>query len=279
MEEALGLKSKELYPGIFSRHAADYQRRLDEVMARGEARGRQRVIDVVEARPGMRILDLACGPGNMTRPLASRVAPSGEVVGVDLALGMIELARSAGIPNARFEVMDIEALTFPDRAFDAAICGHGLQFVPDLARALDEARRVLKASGRLAASVPAAPVKDSVRAIIDDVIDRSLPAAPRVADDETTRATVRDPDALRQAAIDAGFADARVEQVEEDVRWDSAEHLVSMLVSWWDCACRLEAVAADRRETFRKDVLAAVKRQHPGAITMTGRNLVLVAQK
>jgi ubiquinone/menaquinone biosynthesis C-methylase UbiE len=279
MEEVRGLKSKELYPGIFSRHAVAYQRRLDEVMARGEARGRQRVIDVVEARSGMRILDLACGPGNMTRPLAARVAPSGEVVGVDLAPGMIELARSAGIQNARFEVMDIEALAFPDGTFDAAICGHGLQFVPDLPRALGEARRVLKDSGRLVASVPGAPVKDSVRALIDDVIERWLPAAPRVADDQTTRATVGDPDALRQAAIDAGFADARVEQVEEDVRWDSAEHLVSMLMSWWDCACRLEAVAADRREAFRKDALLAVKLEHPGAMTMTGRNLVLVAQK
>jgi ubiquinone/menaquinone biosynthesis C-methylase UbiE len=279
LEEALGVKSKELYPGIFSRHAAAYKRRLDEVTARGEARGRQRVIDEVEARPGMRILDLACGPGNMTRPLAAQVTPSGEVVGVDLAAGMIELARSAGIPNARFQVMDIEALAFPDRTFDAAICGHGLQFVPDLPRALGEARRVLKTGGRFVASVPSAPVKDSVQALIDDVIDQSLPAAPRVADDQTTRATVRDPEALRQAAIDAGFAYARVEQVEEDVRWDSAEHLVSMLMSWWDCACRLEAVATDRREAFRKDALAAVKREHPGAFTMTGRNLVLVANK
>jgi len=279
MEAVRGLKSKELYPGIFSRHAAAYQRRLVEVMARGEARGRQRVIEIVGALPGMRILDLACGPGNMTRPLAARVAPHGEVVGVDLAPGMIELARSAGIPNARFEVMDIEALAFPDRTFDATICGHGLQFVPDLPRAIGEARRVLKASGRLVASVPAAPVKDSVWALIDDVIDRSLPAMPRVVDNQTTRATVRDPDAFRQAAIDAGFADARVEQVEEDVRWDSAEHLVSMLMSWWDCACRLEGVAAGRRKAFRKDALTAVKHEHPGAFILTGRNLVLVANK
>jgi len=97
MEEARGLKSKQLFPAIFSRHATAYQRRLDGIMARGEARGRQRVIELLDVKAGMRVLDLACGPGTLTRPLAGQVAPDGEVVGVDLAPGMIDLARAAGI--------------------------------------------------------------------------------------------------------------------------------------------------------------------------------------
>jgi hypothetical protein len=48
------LKSKDLYPAVFSRHAVAYQRRLDEIMARGEARGRSRAIELVDAQPGMR---------------------------------------------------------------------------------------------------------------------------------------------------------------------------------------------------------------------------------
>jgi SAM-dependent methyltransferase len=91
-------------------------------MARGEARGRTRVIELAAARPGMRILDLACGPGNLSRRLAAQVAPGGEVIGVDLAPGMIELARAADIPNARFEVMDIEQLAFGDATFAATGC-------------------------------------------------------------------------------------------------------------------------------------------------------------
>src|SRR5713226_2953460 len=119
------MKSKELFPAIFSRHAVAYQHRLDDVMRRGEARGRERVIELADARPGMHVLDLACGPGNLSRRLAALVAPDGEVVGVDLAPGMVEIARKAAIPNARFEVMDIEALAFLDGSFDAAVCGHG----------------------------------------------------------------------------------------------------------------------------------------------------------
>ncbi|HYM66688.1 MAG TPA: methyltransferase domain-containing protein, partial [Patescibacteria group bacterium] len=82
------MKSKELFPAIFDRHASAYQRRLEDIMDRGEAAGRMRVIELAEPRPGMRILDLACGPGTLSRRLAPRVAPGGHVVGVDLAQGM-----------------------------------------------------------------------------------------------------------------------------------------------------------------------------------------------
>ena len=161
MAELESVKSKELFPSIFSRHAHAYQQRLDGIMARGEARGRERAIELANAQPGMRILDLACGPGNLSRRLAGKVSPGGEVVGVDLAPGMIELTRQAGIPNARFEVMDIEQLAFDDGSFDAAVCGHGLQFAPDLGRAMREARRVLGPQGRFAASVPVSRVAGS----------------------------------------------------------------------------------------------------------------------
>jgi len=78
-------ESKDFFPAVFSRHAEAYQRRLENIMARGEAPGRARVIELARARPGMRVLDLACGPGNLSQRLAAQVAPGGEVIGVDLA--------------------------------------------------------------------------------------------------------------------------------------------------------------------------------------------------
>jgi ubiquinone/menaquinone biosynthesis C-methylase UbiE len=272
------MKSKEFFPAVFSRHAEAYQRRLDEIMARGEARGRTRVIELACARPGMRILDLACGPGNLSRHLAVQVAPGGELVGVDLAPGMIALARSAGIPNARFEVMDIERLEFADATFDAAVCGHGLQFAPDLGRALREARRVLRGGGRLAASVPASGAHDAPWNVLNTVLDRWLPPRTEVVDQGSTRETVGDLQAFRQAALDAGFASANVEVIEEEVQWESAEHWVSMFTSWWDCASRLETVDPSRREGFMDDLLTTLKHEHPGAFTTTGRNHVLDAR-
>ena len=260
------LKSKELYPGIFSRHAAAYQRRLDEIMARGQARGRQRVVELLEVQPGMRVLDLACGPGTLSRPLAAQAEPDGEVVGVDLAQGMVELARAARIPNARFEVMDIEQLTFPDASFDAAACGHGIQFAPDLGRALREARRVLRLGARFAASVPVGAQKERPWALIEEVVDRFLPPAPQASDQQGTKATVADVEAFRAAAIAAGFAEARTEVLGETVRWKSAEELVGLFLSWWDCAVRLEGVSAEKSRQFAREALAALKESYPGPI-------------
>lgn len=275
--ESHALKSKQLYPGVFSRHALDYDRRLETIMARGEARGRLRVLEVLDAQPGMRILDLACGPGTLTRRLAAQVSPGGEVVGVDLAPGMIELAQAAGTPNTRFEVMDIEQLSFPDASFDDAACGHGLQFAPDLGAALREARRVLRPGARFVASVPVEATEDAVWSLLDEVVDRWLGPRPEAIDQSSTRDVVADLERFRQAALDAGFATAAVELIDEKVRWPSADQFVAQFAGWWFCASRMEGIADDRRRRFVEEAAATVRGTYPGEFETTGRNHVLVA--
>lgn len=271
------MRSKELFPAVFSRHAAAYQSRLEQVMSRGEARGRVRVIELLEAQPGMRVLDLACGPGTLTSRLAELVSPGGEVVGVDLAPGMIELAQAAGIAGARFEVMDIERLLFPDASFHAAACGHGIQFAPDLDQALREAGRVLRPGARFAASVPLQGIAEPVWSLLDTVVDRWLPPASRAIDVGHTRETVNDATAFACAALDAGFATAEVEVIEENVRWESAEQLVLLFTGWWDCSARMEGVDQDRRHRLVDEAVATLGAAFPGAIETTGRNHVLFA--
>jgi ubiquinone/menaquinone biosynthesis C-methylase UbiE len=271
------LKSKELYPPVFSRHALAYQRRLEDIMSRGESIGRLRALELVDARPGMRILDLACGPGTLSRRLAAMVSPSGEVVGVDLAPGMLALAKSMNIPSTRFELMDIEQLTFADASFDAAVCGHGLQFVPDLHRALSEARRVLRPMGRLVASVPLSSRNGTVWGLMDSVIDRWLPPAPEAVDQDLTRETLQDSTAFQHAALQAGFATATVELIEEDVHWESAEHLVSNFMGWVPFASRLEGMDEVRRQAIMDDAIETLRRDNPGRIETKGRNHVLYA--
>jgi SAM-dependent methyltransferase len=263
---------------MFSRHALAYQRRLEDIMSRGESPGRMRALTLLDARPGMRILDLACGPGTLSRRLAAMVVPGGVVVGVDLAPGMIELARAMHVPSARFEIMDIENLEFEDGAFDAAICGHGLQYASDLSRALGESRRVIRPSGRLAASVPVTAHREAVWMLLDSVIDRWLPPAPLASDQESTRATVQDSAAFQRAAIAAGFAKAAVELVEETVRWQSADHIVTSFVAWVDSAARIEGMDTVRRQAMMNEAIEAVRRDNPGPIVTKGRNHVLFAE-
>ena len=271
------MKSKELFPPVFSRHALAYQSRLEDIMSRGESAGRMRALKLLEARPGMRVLDLACGPGTLSRPLAAMISPGGEVVGVDLAPGMIELAREMRVHGTRFEIMDIEQLEFDDAAFDAAICGHGIQFASDLPRALKEARRVLRPSGRLSASIPLAS-GERVWIQLDAVIDGWLPPAPQAIDQAPTRATVQDAVAFRQAAIDAGFAAATVELVEENVHWESAEQVVTSFMAWVDSAARIEGMDAIRRQAMVNEAIETLLRDNPGPIETKGRNHVLFAE-
>jgi len=198
-------------------------------------------------------------------------------VGIDLAPGMVEIARSAAMPDARFEVMDMEELTFPDASFDAAVCGHGLQFAPHLALALREVRRVLRSGSAFAASVPVTPMEESVWTLLDKVIDRWLPPPPRAVDQDATRQTVADAAAFTAATLAEGFASARVEVIDERVVWESADQLVSLCASWWACAARLDGVDVATRSLFIEDATKTLRREHPGVIETTGRNHVLFA--
>jgi len=271
------VKSKDLFPAVFSRYALAYQSRLEDIMSRGESAGRLRALEALDARPGMRILDLACGPGTLSRRLAAAVSPDGQVIGVDLAPGMIELAQALRTRSARFQLMDIEQLAFDDGSFDAAICGHGFQYASDLPRALREARRVLRPHGRLAASVPLGSRDEAVWIQLDSVIDKWLPPAAAAVDQAPTRATVQDAAAFQQAALDAGFKSATVELIEEAVRWESAEQLVATFMSWVDCAARIEGMDEFRRQAIMDEAVVTLRQDHPGRIVTKGRNHVLLA--
>lgn len=103
--------------------------------------------------PGLRLLDFGCGSGSISVGLAEAVAP-GEMYGVDMAEGQIELARSIaasqGHDNAVFHVGDVTHLEFEDSFFDVAYCSNVLMHVPDTAAVLSEIKRVLKPGGILA---------------------------------------------------------------------------------------------------------------------------------
>ncbi|HXN01077.1 MAG TPA: methyltransferase domain-containing protein [Candidatus Dormibacteraeota bacterium] len=273
--------AKDLYPGTFSRVAAAYKRRLDEVMARGEAHGRTAAVDWLHPTPGQRILDLACGPGTLSYPLAIAVSPGGTVVGIDLAPGMIELAQRETPPGlpVRFELMDMEDLRFPDHSFDSAVCGHGLQFVPDLRRALSETRRVLKPGSRLAASVPVDPSQPSAaQAILERAVGGALPPAPKARDQFATRRIVEDEESFAGAAKQAGFSAVDVARYEESTTWSSPQHFIEMSAGWWSMALRLDQVSPSERTALLERARRAIEAElGPGPLQIAGATNVLRA--
>ena len=101
-------------------------------------------------KPGMRILDMGCGPGTISLGLAKAVEP-GELHGVDMEESQVEMARAAaaagGHDNATFHVGNVTALPFENDSFDVAHCHTLLNHVPDTQVVLAEAKRVLRPGG------------------------------------------------------------------------------------------------------------------------------------
>jgi SAM-dependent methyltransferase len=100
--------------------------------------------------PGARVLDVACGTGNVTIPLARRGA---KVTGLDLMPHLLEEARARAAREGlriRFDEGFAETLPYPDGSFDVLVSMFGIMFSPLPATIVSEMARVLRPGGRLA---------------------------------------------------------------------------------------------------------------------------------
>jgi demethylmenaquinone methyltransferase/2-methoxy-6-polyprenyl-1,4-benzoquinol methylase len=119
---------------------------MNRVMTAGlDQRWRRATVRAV-VRPGDRVLDAACGTGDLAIIAAKA---GGTVTGVDFSEPMLARARRKA-PELEWVRGDLLKLPFADETFDAATVGFGVRNVSDLARSLAELRRVLRPGGRLA---------------------------------------------------------------------------------------------------------------------------------
>jgi len=105
-------------------------------------------------RRGMSAIDLGCGPGRLTLPLATAVGPAGKVLAVDLQPEMLAKVEarceSAGLANVAFRRARLGAGELPPGPFDRATLVTVLGELSDKAAALAEAFQVLRPGGLLA---------------------------------------------------------------------------------------------------------------------------------
>jgi arsenite methyltransferase len=106
---------------------------------------RREVRRLLALQPGERVVDIGAGPGFLAAEMAAEGA---RVVAVDPSASMRELARARGV---EMEILDgsAETLPLPDDTLDAAVATQVLEYVPDVAGALAEIRRVLRPGGRV----------------------------------------------------------------------------------------------------------------------------------
>ncbi len=166
--EAKGAAVRAMFDRIAPRYDA-----LNRLLTAGlDQRWRRIALDVAGVGPGDRVLDLACGTGDLAEAAAARGA---RVVGADFAREMLRGARARSRALALVQA-DAAALPLRDGCVDALLCGFALRNFAELEPVLREMARVLAPGGRLALLEVDRPASRWLRAGHSLYFDRVVPA-------------------------------------------------------------------------------------------------------
>jgi ubiquinone/menaquinone biosynthesis C-methylase UbiE len=213
----------------------------------------------LELAPGSTVLDLCCGAGGSALPAARAVGPGGNVLGIDAAASLLDLARARaadeGLAHVEFRRGDATRTGLPGGGFDAVVCVFGVFFAPDMAAFAAEMWRLTGAGGMLALTTwgpglfePANSVFwDSVRAVEPSLFKAFNPW------DEITTAQ-----ALRDLYSRAGIADATAVAVPGRHHLDDPDR-------FWDIVlgsgyrATVDALSGAQREQVRERVIGRLR--------------------
>jgi SAM-dependent methyltransferase len=224
------------------------------------------ILEAAQLRPGLRVLDLACGVGDPALSIAAEVAPTGRVTATDMGPGMMslaeELARKKGLTNIEFREANAESLPFADASYDRLTCRFGVMFFPDLGKALRECFRVLKPGGR-AAFVAWGKREQPFAGTTAGIIMKHLPVPPPPPDpDGPSLFMFGEPGRLRRALETAGFTNVHEEDRIVAGRW--ADTLEQYWTQFTEVAAPfrplLDQLTPEKKEQARMESLAVLKK-------------------
>jgi SAM-dependent methyltransferase len=207
----------------------------------------------VDLRAGQRVLDVACGTGNVALSAARRYC---DAVGVDFVPALIERARERAAAErlpATFKVGDAENLPFEDAGFDVVLSIFGCMFAPDQEKAAAELLRVCRPGGIIGF---ASWTPDGMWGRLFKLHGQYLPPPPGVRPPPLwgTEAHIRElfGDALR---------DLRLHKRKALFRAKSAQAWFDFFKTWFGPTIAvLKALDEGGREGFASDVMAELKR-------------------
>lgn len=202
----------------WEKSAADYH----DLFGSGTAQASKPLLDVVGARAGMRLLDVACGPGMVSAAALSRGC---SVIGLDFSSAMLAAARER-YPGIDFREGDAEELPFAASSFEAVVCNFGLHHFPGAERAVAEAYRVLSPGGTYAFTSWSS--RASLQALVSKAVqvhgnpNAPLPPGP-------SRTPFDDPEACRRILRVAGFVGETVTRINLFIRCNGEREVVNLI--------------------------------------------------
>jgi ubiquinone/menaquinone biosynthesis C-methylase UbiE len=183
------------------------------------------LLDAVELRGGMSLLDVPTGSGALAAAATRRGAT---VIGVDIASAMIAEARK-NHPGIDFQVADVEHLPVSDGVLDAVVCAFGIGHFPYPEASLAECLRTLKAGGRIAFSWWDTSDKQRVQGLIRDAAAEAGARPPGVLPAGHSSLRFTDASEFRRLMEGAGLVDISLEE-------HRATHLVPDVDALWNGA-------------------------------------------
>jgi SAM-dependent methyltransferase len=226
------------------------------------------MIERAGIRPGMRVLDVACGTGHPAIPIAQAVGPTGSVLATDFAEPMVAIARdrakAAGVSNIEFRVVDGEVLDEPDGSFDVATMRWGLMFMPDPVAAIRGLARAVRGGGRIAIVVWPGPEKVPF-ASLPMAVMRAHTTVPTPPPGAPGMFAFADAERLRDVITAGGFHDVEIEALDfehahpsPEAYWSQIRDISAPVRTLYD------GLAAETRAKVDAEVLVAVERFRRG---------------
>jgi len=210
------------------------------------------LLDAAKVSNGTRLIDVACGPGRLTRAAAERGTAA---TGCDLAPAMVALARKRN-PGIPFDEASAEALPYPDGAFDAVVCAFGMGHFSEPERVAGEFARVLKPGGAVALSWWEGFARNRINGVFHETLGRmKVSAPPGLLPQGPPIDRFSDRDAFAGFLRDAGFGDIRITPVTFNHALRDADEL-------WDLAmgsfARASSLIRAQSEDTQRSIRAAV---------------------
>jgi len=182
----------------------------DAPLAFWDRHGR-RAIELAALEFGERVLDVGCGTGASAIPAAKAVGPGGQVIGLDVAEGMLaraqQKAAALDLDNIEFRHADMSDSGEPDESFDAVISVFSVFFVPGMEQQIAELWRQVRKNGRLVVTVWAERSFEPAVPIFYEEMRRLRPNL-KVAPRPWERLTV--PNGLRRLLLDGGTREPEI---------------------------------------------------------------------